>query len=163
MPLRQTCGGSDNQILPFNNVLSLFSIEAIQRGRASALTAQSLALLQHYVCETISFFAMTQSKDNPFATMLLPVAHMDEVLMHSLLALSGAHLSHKDPANIAVSLATRKHYAKMLKGVQRAVADVEDDDFETRQRLLHVMLVACCFEVRGRAFARCGFQTIGPS
>jgi hypothetical protein len=106
---------------------------------------------------------MTPRKDNPFATMLLPVAHMDEVLMHSLLALSGAHLSHKDPANTAVSVATRMHYAKMLQGVQRAVADVEVEDFETKQRLLQVMLVACCYEVRGRAFARCGFQSIGLS
>jgi hypothetical protein len=147
MPLRKTCDAGNIQALPSNNILSQFSLDTSRSGRACALTAQSAALLQHYVCETISFFAMTQEKDNPFVNMLLPIAHVDELLMHSLLALSGAHLSHKHPSNTAVSIATRMHYAKMLKGVKKTVADVQDDDVEMRQRLLHVMLVACCFEV----------------
>lgn len=119
--------------------------------RACELTPQSTLLLQHYLRETISLFAMTPLKDNPFATILLPLGHTDDLLMHSLLAFSGAHLSHKAPANVQLATATKLHYSKLLSGLRKEFAGLHEGDVAKKDRLLRVLLVTCHYEVRKKA------------
>lgn len=116
--------------------------------RACELTPQSTLLLQHYLMETISMFAMTPLKDNPFATILLPLGQTDDLLMHSLLAFSGAHLSHKAPANLQLTTATKLHYSKLLGGLRKEFATLHEDDATKKDRLLRILLVTCHYEVR---------------
>lgn len=75
--------------------------------RACGLTPQSVLLLRHYLCHTASYFAMRALEDNPLVSVLLPLGYTDVLLMHGLLALSGAHLAYKEPASTKVDIATR--------------------------------------------------------
>lgn len=115
--------------------------------RACGLTPQSTLLLRHYLCHTASYFAMRALEDNPFVNLLLPLGYTDDLLMHGLLALSGAHLAYKVPDSTEVASATRMHYWKMISGLRSELSNLEDDQLEKRERLLRVLMVACHYEV----------------
>lgn len=57
--------------------------------QAIALTPSSLLLLQHYLEATLMFLVAKPLINNPFITVILPLALSDDLLMHSVLALSG--------------------------------------------------------------------------
>ncbi|KAF2020038.1 hypothetical protein BU24DRAFT_419629 [Aaosphaeria arxii CBS 175.79] len=122
------------------------SISNIGSERACGLTPQSGTLLSHYFRETASFFAMTPLKDNPFVTVLLPIGYTDDLLMHGLMALSGSHLTYKEPNNTALATATQLHYSKLLSGLRAEFSNLRDDDWEAAERLLRVLVVVCHYE-----------------
>lgn len=115
--------------------------------RACGLTPQSVLLLRHYLCHTASYFAMRTLEDTPFVSVLLPLGHTDDLLMHGLLALSGAHLAYKEPASTEVVSATRMHYAKMISGLRSEFINLQDGQLEKGERLLPVLMMACHYEV----------------
>ncbi|MCJ1310011.1 hypothetical protein MMC25_003672 [Agyrium rufum] len=54
--------------------------------------------LQHFVCDLSRVLTMAeQDNANPFQALLLPMAIEHKGLMHSLMALSGSHLTARDP------------------------------------------------------------------
>ncbi|KFA46186.1 hypothetical protein S40293_03793 [Stachybotrys chartarum IBT 40293] len=114
--------------------------------RACSLTPQSVVLLSHYLGQTASYFAMRRLEDNPFVTVLLPLGYMDDLLMHGLLAFSGAHLAMKEPENAALVRTTSMHYSKMITGLLGEFAALRDDDLDKTERLLRILLVACHYE-----------------
>ena len=116
--------------------------------RACILTAHSTFLLSHYFRETASFFAMTPLKDNPFVTVLLPIGYADDLLMHGMLALSGAHLSCKQPEDLGIVAATQTHYSRLINGLRVEIANLDKDDFGKTERLLRVLMIVCFYEVR---------------
>jgi hypothetical protein len=63
------------------------------------MTPLSVCFLSHFLTYTASFFAKGSLYENPFVTLLVPLASTDCLPMHSLLALSGAHIVSKDPTN----------------------------------------------------------------
>lgn len=115
--------------------------------RAGALTPQSAMLLEHYLSETVSFFAMTRMKDNPFLTILLRIGYTDDLLMHGLLALSGAHMTYKDPENLELITATRLHYSRLIGGLRTELTSLDQNDLSKAERLLRILLVAAHYEV----------------
>ncbi|VUC21061.1 unnamed protein product [Clonostachys rosea] len=116
-------------------------------NRACALTPHSVLLLGHFARETVSFFAMTPLQNNPLLTLLMPLGYMDDLLMHSLLALGGAHLTHKNPTNMALADTTRLHYAKLLGGLRGEIAHLNDNDMQCKERLLCVLVITCLYEI----------------
>ncbi|KAJ6005575.1 hypothetical protein N7451_003519 [Penicillium sp. IBT 35674x] len=59
--------------------------------------SQTWRLLDHYLKDTANRLSCLQDAQNPFLHTLLPVALNDELLMNSILALSGAHLMQRLP------------------------------------------------------------------
>lgn len=92
--------------------------------------------------------AMTKANNNPFLTILLPLGYMDNLLMHALLAVSGAHLTYKESDSIEIATATRQHYSKLISGLRAEFATLQHDDVEKMERLLRVLMVASHYEVR---------------
>jgi hypothetical protein len=115
--------------------------------RACALTPHSTALLSHYFRETASFFAMTPLRDNPFVTVFLPIGYADDLLMHGMLAFSGAHLTCKESDNAALASATQLHYLRLINGLRMEVANLEEGDLAKTERLLRVLMIVCHYEV----------------
>lgn len=115
--------------------------------RPCALTPQSVILLGHYVRETAGCVAMTQLNDNPFVTILLPLGYVDDLLMHGLLALSGAHLTYREPENIELETATMLHYSRLISGLRVEFASLQARDVAKKESLLRSLIVACHYEV----------------
>lgn len=111
------------------------------------LTPQSVTLLSHFLMHTASFFAMGPLQDNPFVNMLLPMAYTDDLLMHALLALSGAHLTSREPEMVDLSRATSMHYAKLIGGLRGEFSGLTDEDLGKKENLLRLLMIACHYEV----------------
>jgi hypothetical protein len=117
--------------------------------RPCAMAPLSVYFLSHFLTHTASFFAMGPLHENPFVTLLVPLASTDDLLMHSLLALSGAHMASKDPTNQEVYCAMSLHYARLISGLRAEFAQLQDGHhLVQKERLLCLLLVACHYEVR---------------
>ncbi|KAL8366803.1 hypothetical protein RB595_008746 [Gaeumannomyces hyphopodioides] len=127
--------------------------------RACSLTPQSSLLLGHYLRETAAHFAMLPLRDNPFVAILLPIACADDLLMHAILAFSGAHLACKEPGS-PVATATELHYAQLISGLRNELAGLlrEGELGEQAARFLPILMVASHYEaisgdVKGAMFS----------
>ena len=99
---------------------------------------------------TAASFATGSANDNPFVTLLVPLASTDDLLMHALLAVSGAQLASKDPTlalSGETSRAARLHYSKLISGLLEELSSLAEDDLEKKERLLRLLMVACHYEV----------------
>lgn len=70
------------------------------------------ALLDHFVRNVSRILTLFNDSTNPFQEMLLPLALENRGLMHSLLCLSGSHLSNTDPS---FSIAQHHHFGKAMQ------------------------------------------------
>lgn len=102
-------------------------------------------LFVHYIAETASQLGAVSQTETPFITFILPLALSDDLIMHSLLALSGAHLSHEKTWDAQIYLTTCLHYAIVVHYLQEAFAD---DAPIKLPRVLLATLMLCTFEVR---------------
>ncbi|KAF4536393.1 uncharacterized protein LTHEOB_2154 [Lasiodiplodia theobromae] len=73
---------------------------------------------------------------------------MDDLLMHAMLAVSGAHLSFKQPENDEVIQATMSHYNAVIRSIRQEIGqpDLQSDAVKTT-RLLLVLIMLCHYEV----------------
>jgi hypothetical protein len=114
--------------------------------RAGMLPPVSQTLLSHYLESTAP--KLSPSSDVPFASWVMPIAYNDNLLMHSILALSGAHLSYQSQENIEIHQATFRHYSLAVRTLRR----ISEDEILLREPLvlLRVMLtvmILCHYEV----------------
>ena len=118
-------------------------------GVASAFTKVSSLFLRHYTSETGVILAVRTSNKNPFLTHILPLACTDDLLMHSVLALSGTHLDAKlsSPSH-EVERATFMHYGAMVEGVRENMVLVRENEISATIRLLAVLIMLCHYQVR---------------
>lgn len=118
--------------------------------RACMLTPQSVNLLSHFIVNTAHHFAMGPMHQNPFVSILVPLASADDLLMHALLTVSGAYLSSSNP-DLAIcediTRATSLHYSRLIAGLRSELWGLRDDDLEKRERLLRLLLILCHYEV----------------
>lgn len=120
-------------------------------GTSSAcdLTPESLRLLEHYTNVTailLPAWAQNQAQ-NPFVGSVLRVAYDDDLLMHAVLAVSGAHLSHKLAGIASVEQATYKHYSYVLRRLRQDIGHGPPGDMQHTVRLLLVLAFLCQYEV----------------
>ncbi|KAJ5364808.1 fungal-specific transcription factor domain-containing protein [Penicillium cataractarum] len=91
------CKDSPDQLDPsarWSNLTGSF----VSLTRASTLTGTSSLLFTHYITETANVLSsFSPDGNNPFVTLLVPLCCNDDLLMHSLLALSGAHMKFRNP------------------------------------------------------------------
>lgn len=133
---------SRNDTIRWSPVLQAF----MAPERAATLTPRSMSLLQHYVTNTSSLMVSTHSKQNPFMSEILPVAYVDDLLMHGILAVSGAHLYYENKSDLEVQTAALSHYSAMVRGVRMAFQEPVPDEAMTLRTLLALVMLSY-FEV----------------
>ncbi|KAJ5698461.1 fungal-specific transcription factor domain-containing protein [Penicillium macrosclerotiorum] len=116
--------------------------------RAGMLLPVSQALLAHYLENTAPLLSTAPAHDAPFIFWVMPLAYNDDLLMHSVLALSGAHLSFRSDENIAVQQATYRHYCLVLRTL-RQISDNEVllSDPHALLRVVLALVIMCHYEV----------------
>lgn len=67
----------------------------IQRRRVAAMTPLSASMLRHYIVEAAPTLATCRAANNPYIAAFLPLAYTDDLVMHCVLAIGGAHLSNR--------------------------------------------------------------------
>lgn len=67
----------------------------IQRPRVAAMTPLSASMLRHYIVEAAPTLATSRAARNPYIAAFLPLAYTDDLVMHCVLAIGGAHLSSR--------------------------------------------------------------------
>ena len=104
------------------------------------------SLLQHYTDSTSSYLTVGTSRaPNPFLTLVLPLAHEFDDVLHIVLALSGSHLSFTNPSYAVVS---HSHYAVALRAVKHRITLAAQGKKHDILHLLVLLLLLCQFEVR---------------
>jgi hypothetical protein len=114
--------------------------------RAGMLLPVSQTLLSHYLESTAPKLA--PSPDVPFVSWVVPIAYNDDLLMHSILALSGAHLSYRSQENITIQQATCRHYSLAVRTLRR----ISEDENLLRKplvllRVILTVMILCHYEV----------------
>lgn len=117
--------------------------------RAAWLTPYSGNLLQHYLQNTSTFLTSMPLSYNPFVNIIMPLSYSDDLLMHSVLALSGTHLSFERSNDIEVQLAAHQHYQLILKSLRVSLTNPDfENDVSQLVRLVLILVVVCHVEVR---------------
>ncbi|KAH0423010.1 C6 transcription factor [Colletotrichum camelliae] len=103
---------------------ALFLRASLTPGIMSNLSDTSRQLYEQYLSNTADILARGPSADgNPFINYVLPLALSDGLIMDCILGIGGAHMVALDPGARHVEVATRGHYARVLSGLQKVLAD----------------------------------------
>jgi hypothetical protein len=112
--------------------------------------AETWRLLDHYLKDTANRLTCLQDSANPFLNTLLPVALGDELLMNTILALSGVHLMQRLPEiNSSLQSLTWSSYTSALKQLRIALpaAFGQGSSVDAAWRALLVVLIFYLLEV----------------
>lgn len=107
-------------------------------------------LLDHYLKDTANRLACLQDSQNPFLHTILPAAFNDELLMNSILALSGMHLMQRVPQlDLDVQYLASSSYTRALKQLRVALSDItrSESSIDAAWRALLVVLIFYLLEV----------------
>lgn len=86
---------------------------------------------------------------------MLPLAYTDELLMHTVLALSGTHLECRQSrwyvgsasgVDLGTQYATTLHYQKTISGLRQELANFDSANGQKQARLLLILIIACHYE-----------------
>ncbi|KAF2176151.1 hypothetical protein K469DRAFT_608208 [Zopfia rhizophila CBS 207.26] len=108
--------------------------------------ALSLALLHNFVKETSSVMICNAPEDNPWLKCILPMAFDDPVIMHAVLAISGAHFEHQARKPISNSSASYRHYSIVLRETKYALTEWMAESKENNLRLFLLTILLCNYE-----------------
>ncbi|KAI8719148.1 hypothetical protein NCS52_00695200 [Fusarium sp. LHS14.1] len=113
--------------------------------RSYTLTPESPLLLQHYLTTTATMLPMPANK-NAFITEIIPAASVDDLLMHSVLVVSGAHMNFEDDLDGAAQKATLCHYSSLIRLLRVEFSELQASDIKKLVRLLLILVILCHFE-----------------
>ncbi|RTE71064.1 hypothetical protein BHE90_014536 [Fusarium euwallaceae] len=68
------------------------------------------------------------ANENAFITEIIPAASVDDLLMHSILIVSGAHLNFDDDADGTAQKATLCHYSSLIRLLRAEFIELKDSD-----------------------------------
>ncbi|KAL5594874.1 hypothetical protein FOVSG1_008563 [Fusarium oxysporum f. sp. vasinfectum] len=103
--------GADGPSPPSSEVAHTTSIwngpsgSFLDSRRSCTLKRESLLLLQHYITTTASMLPMPL-KGNPFLSEIIPIASVDDMVMHGVLVISGAHMNFGNMSSGPIGEAT---------------------------------------------------------
>jgi hypothetical protein len=116
--------------------------------RAMYLTPYSGLFLSHFMAELGTLLAPVPQQSNPFFTTILPLAYTDDLLMHCLMALSGAHMSsHDQQTRPETQNAIARHYAGIVSSLRTALPDLKAQETEKVLRVLLTLILLAYYEV----------------
>ncbi|KAJ6036604.1 hypothetical protein N7540_000883 [Penicillium herquei] len=115
-----------------------------------ASSPETWTLLDHYLQDTANHLTCLQDSQNPFLHTILPAAHNDELLMNSILALSGVHMMQRLPSlSQDIQTLTWSSYTRALKQLRVALSTLSSDTNgdDAAWRILLVVLIFYLLEV----------------
>ncbi|CAG8002448.1 unnamed protein product [Penicillium salamii] len=105
--------------------------------RPNSFGPHTTRLIYHYVNDTTNKIVCLQDNDNPFLHTIFPTAVGDDLLMHAILALSGAHLMQRLPlASREIQRSTWStwfNYVRALKALRVGLFTVRGSDLAILQ------------------------------
>jgi hypothetical protein len=111
------------------------------------LTSHSGQIFQHYIGGTGRVGSSSPASRNPYMTIILPLAHVDDLLFHCVLAVGGAHLSSRQPANTELHHATMHHYSYVLRSLRAAMLGLQHCNANQTLRVLLALVLTGSYEV----------------
>ena len=111
------------------------------------LTPSSGLLLSYYITETGPTMTTSSGSGNACLSSVLPIAYIDDLVMHGVMAIGGAHLCSRNANNSQLRAATESHYACVLRGVRLALHDLQPEDTGKMLRILSVLMLMAHYEV----------------
>ncbi|KAK1461060.1 C6 zinc finger domain-containing protein [Colletotrichum melonis] len=121
-------------------------------GTLSNLSSSSRPLYDQYLDMTAELLARGPSADgNPFINYVLPLAASDSLVMDCVLAIGGAHMAVLEPDRPQLEVMTRRHYARLLEGLRKALCDdaacpFGERDEDKKLYTLLILTMLCIFE-----------------
>lgn len=106
-------------------------------------------LFEHYAHKTANQICGLLDPTNPFITCILPLAHADNLVMHSVLALSGSHMIYRTK-NENLRSATWIHYGLAIRGLKESLTRLVDGRVLVQAeaaKMLALTLLLCHVEV----------------
>lgn len=100
----------------------------------------SSMFLAHFVAETSRVMAIVSPEKNPFLTHMLPMAFSDELILHSLLALGGAHLECKQ-SSPEISTWVCRYYGRVICRLQDIISQKPNEPIEWPRALLALLIL----------------------
>jgi hypothetical protein len=107
-------------------------------------------LLDHYLKDTANRLACLQDSQNPFLHTILPAALNDELLMNSIIALSGMHMMQRVPQlDLEIQSLASSSYTRALKQLRVALSELtrKGSTVDSAWRALLVVLIFYLLEV----------------
>ncbi|KAH7202660.1 fungal-specific transcription factor domain-containing protein [Fusarium oxysporum] len=123
---------------------------------------ESLLLLQHYITTTASMLPMPL-KGNPFLSEIIPIASVDDMVMHGVLVISGAHMNFGNMSSGPIGEATLDHYSTLIRQLVIEVSDHKGSCVNKLARLLLVLVMLCHFEAISGETDGAMFRHLGAS
>jgi hypothetical protein len=116
---------------------------------SAASGSETWRLLDHYLKDTANRLACLQDSENPFLHTILPVALGDELIMNSILALSGVHMMQRLPRlNLEMQSLTWSRYTRALQQLRLALSEtIDGSNVDAAWRALLVVLIFYLLEV----------------
>jgi hypothetical protein len=105
------------------------------------LTPSSGLLLSYYATETGPTMTASSRSGNACLSSILPIAYIDDLVIHGLMAIGGNHLCSRNTNNAQLRAATESHYACGLRGVRLALHEVQPGDTGKMLRILAVLML----------------------
>lgn len=141
-PGTNTCG---EEIFPSTSTLNEGSGPGDEDLRLMAplgcsLGSVSSMFLAHFVVETSGYMTIVSPKKNPLLTHMLPLAFSDELILHSLLALGGAHLQSKQRSP-EINTWVCRHYGRVIYQLQDTLSRKSSESMEWLRALLALLIL----------------------
>ncbi|KAH7142624.1 fungal-specific transcription factor domain-containing protein [Dactylonectria estremocensis] len=99
----------------------------------------------HYVTTTATMLPMPL-KENAFLREIIPIASVDDLVMNSVLAVSGAHMNFRNKSPRSIQDATLGHYSTLIRQLLVEVSELKTFRVNKLARLLLVLVMLCHFE-----------------
>lgn len=117
--------------------------------RPALFTPHSTLFLRHYITTTGVMLPMPLTS-NAFLETVLPLACKDDMLMHSVLALGGAHMSCDRTMSSMQQVrdSMLRHYIWTIHQVRKELASFDTQNYAKTIRLVLVLMLLCHVEVR---------------
>ncbi|WJG35234.1 fungal-specific transcription factor domain-containing protein [Fusarium oxysporum Fo47] len=116
----------------------------------------------HYITTTASMLPMPL-KGNPFLSEIIPIASVDDMVMHGVLVISGAHMNFGNMSSGPIGEATLDHYSTLIRQLVIEVSDHKGSCVNKLARLLLVLVMLCHFEAISGETDGAMFRHLGAS
>ena len=105
-----------------------------------SLGSVSSRFLAHFVAETSRYMTLVTPEKNPILTHMLPLAFSDELILHSLLALGGAHLQSKQ-GSPEINTWVCQHYGRVIYKLRDIISQELSKPIEWLRALLALLIL----------------------
>lgn len=106
----------------------------------------SSMFLAYFAAETSRYLTTVEPEKNPFLTHMLPLAFSDKLVLHSLLALGGAHLERKN-SSPEINACVCRHYGQVVHQLQDTISRKPSESIDWLRALLALLtlyLIGVC-------------------